>query len=126
MRVTECGSQHSLQQGCGESVENLRLMAAMDRLFTDDPTLGVLVMQDELAEIGMHYNIKRIRRLLRIMGVELIYSKRNLLRLDHGSCKVRTSLSSASFRDYKTQSGVGRRYHLHPDEAWVYVPVSNQ
>lgn len=70
-------------KGLGESRENLRLMAAMDRLFTDDPTLGVLGMQDELAEIGMRYNIKRIRRLLRKMGVEPIYPKRNLSRLGH-------------------------------------------
>ena len=70
-------------KGVGESKENLRLMAAMDRLFTDDPTLGVIGMQDELTELGMHYNIKRIRRLLRKMGVEPIYPKRNLSRLGH-------------------------------------------
>ncbi|TVQ00241.1 MAG: IS3 family transposase [Balneolaceae bacterium] len=70
-------------KGVGESLENLRLMTAMDRLFTEDPTLGVIGMQDELAEIGMRYNIKRIRRLLRKMGVEPIYPKRNLSRLGH-------------------------------------------
>jgi len=70
-------------KGVGESGENLRLMAAMDRLFTDDPTLGVIGMQDELAELGMRYNIKRIRRLLRKMGVEPIYPKKNLSRLGH-------------------------------------------
>ena len=58
-------------------------MTAMDRLFTEDPTLGVIGMQDELVEIGMRYNIKRIRRLLRKMGVEPIYPKRNLSRLGH-------------------------------------------
>ena len=68
-------------KGVGESKENLRLMAAMDRLFTEDPTLGVIGMTDELAELGMHYNVKRIRRLLRKMGVEPIYPKRNLSRL---------------------------------------------
>jgi len=70
-------------KGVGESDENLRLMAAMDRLFTGDPTLVVLGMQDELAEIGMRYNSKRFRRLLRKMGVEPIYPKRNLSRLGH-------------------------------------------
>ena len=65
----------------GESAENLDLMERMDRLFTDDPTLGVLGMQDELAEHGLHYNVKRIRRLLRKMGVEPIYPKKNLSRL---------------------------------------------
>ena len=70
-------------KGVGESKENLRLMATMDRLFTEDPTLGVLGMQDELADMGIHYNIKRIRRLLRKMGVEPIYPKKNLSKLGH-------------------------------------------
>ncbi|MDR9409279.1 MAG: IS3 family transposase, partial [Balneolaceae bacterium] len=65
----------------GESTQNLHLMEQMDLLFTDDPTLGVLGMQDELAELGVHYNVKRIRRLLRKMGIEPIYPKKNLSRL---------------------------------------------
>jgi len=65
----------------GESALNLELMTIMDRLFTDNPTLGVLGMRDELAEQGHYYDVKRIRRLLRKMGVEPIYPKRNLSRL---------------------------------------------
>ncbi|MFA0960334.1 IS3 family transposase [Roseivirga sp. BDSF3-8] len=65
----------------GESIENLDLMEIMDRLFTEDPTLGVIGMQDELREQGLFYNVKRIRRLLRKMGVEPIYPKRNLSKL---------------------------------------------
>jgi putative transposase len=65
----------------GESVENLELMEVMDRLFTEDPTLGVIGMQDELREQGLFYNVKRIRRLLRKMSVEAIYPKRNLSKL---------------------------------------------
>lgn len=65
----------------GESDENLELMMLMDRLFTSDPTLGVLGMQDELEEKGTRANTKRIRRLLRKMGIEAIYPKRNLSRL---------------------------------------------
>ena len=65
----------------GESEANLKLMAVMDRLFVDDPTLGVLGMQDELEEKAIHVNEKRIRRLLRKMGIEAIYPKRNLSKL---------------------------------------------
>lgn len=68
---------------CGESAENLRLMLQMDKLFTEDPTLGVLGMQDELKDLGMNYNVKRIRRLLRKMGIEPIYPRKNLSRLGH-------------------------------------------
>lgn len=65
----------------GENEENLVLMEKIDKLFLADPTLGVLGMQDELAEIGLQYNVKRIRRLLRKMAIEPIYPKRNLSRL---------------------------------------------
>ncbi|MDZ7805738.1 MAG: IS3 family transposase [Gracilimonas sp.] len=64
-----------------ESLQNLHLMELMDQLFTEDATPGVLGMQDELADRGIHYNIKRIRRLLSKIGIEPIYSKKNLLRL---------------------------------------------
>ena len=70
----------------GESEENLALMRRMDELFLDDPTLGVLGMQDELAEQGLFsYNVKRIRRLLRKMGIEPIYPKKNLTRVGKAS-----------------------------------------
>lgn len=65
----------------GESPENQRLMRMLDRFSLDDPTLGVLGMQDELRERGLNYNVKRIRRLMRKMCLEPIYPKRNLSRL---------------------------------------------
>jgi putative transposase len=65
----------------GESIENLELMRIMDKLYLEDPTLGVLGMQDELRDLNFHFNEKRIRRLLRKMGIEAIYPKRNLSKL---------------------------------------------
>lgn len=65
----------------GETEENLALMQTIDRLFTEDPTLGVLGMQDELSDQGLEYNPKRIRRLMRKMCLEPIYPKRNLSKL---------------------------------------------
>src|SRR5690625_7392936 len=38
-------------------------------------------MQDEVAELGLDYNSKPIRRLLLKMGIEPIYPKKNLSRL---------------------------------------------
>jgi putative transposase len=64
----------------GESQENLALMAKMDKLFTEDPTLGVIGMQQELLDHGLKYGPKKIRRLLRKMGIEAIYPKQNLSR----------------------------------------------
>lgn len=65
----------------GESKQNQFLMKRMDKLFLQDPTLGVIGMQDALRDENLYYNHKRIRRLLRKMGIEAIYPKRNLSRL---------------------------------------------
>lgn len=80
-RLLEVNRSRLYYKPIGETLENLELMQTMDRLFTQDPTLGVLGMQDELAEQGMSYNVKRIRRLLRKMGIEPIYPRKNLSRL---------------------------------------------
>lgn len=99
----------------GESKENLDLMAQMDRLYTQDPTLGVLGMQDELLDLGWTVNHKRIRRLLRKMGIEAIYPKRNLSRL--GKAKY---IHPYLLRHLK----IGQ-----PNQVWAiditYIPMAN-
>ena len=67
----------------GESEENLQTMRLMDEEFLVHPTHGVLQMQDFLVSLGFIMNIKRIRRLLRKMGIMAIYPKRNLSKLGH-------------------------------------------
>jgi putative transposase len=67
----------------GESEENLRIMRLMDEEFLEQPTHGVLQMQDFLFACGFIVNHKRIRRLLRKMGIMAIYPKRNLSKLGH-------------------------------------------
>lgn len=64
----------------GESQENLHLMRLMDEEFLDHPTHGVLQMQDFLSAMGFVVNQKRIRRLLRKMGIMAIYPGRSLSR----------------------------------------------
>lgn len=58
-------------------------MRLIDEEFIDHPTHGVLQMQDFLVALGFIMNIKRIRRLLRKMGIMAIYPKRNLSKLGH-------------------------------------------
>ena len=64
-----------------ESAENLKLMRIMDEHYLDHPTYGVLQMQDFLFLCGFIANHKRVRRLLRKMGLMAIYPKRNLSKL---------------------------------------------
>jgi putative transposase len=54
------------------------LMNLMDEQFTRTPYYGVPKMTAWLRRIGYGVNPKRIRRLMRIMGLEAIYPKRNL------------------------------------------------
>jgi len=64
-----------------ERDENLTLMRLMDEHYLAHPYKGVLQMQDFLSGEGYLANEKRVRRLLRKMGIEAIYPKKNLSRL---------------------------------------------
>jgi putative transposase len=97
----------------GESKENLQLMRMMDEHHLEHPTEGVLQMQDFLFLCGFLVNHKRVRRLLRKMGIMAIYPKRNLSKL--GNAKyIRPYL----LRNLK----IG-----HPNQVWAiditYIPM---
>lgn len=65
----------------GEKQENLEIMRIMDEHYLKHPTEGAIRIQDMLFTLGFVVNIKRIRRLLRLMGLMAIYPKRNLSKL---------------------------------------------
>ncbi len=52
------------------SAEELALMKAIDRLFTEWPFYGSRKLVVELAKLGHHVNRKRVQRLMRVMGLE--------------------------------------------------------
>ena len=62
----------------GESEENLEIMRKIDEHYLDHPAEGVLRVQDFLFTLGFVVNHKRVRRLLRLIGLMAIYPKRNL------------------------------------------------
>jgi len=64
-----------------ESSENLQVMRLMDEHYLNHPTYGVFQMQDYLLSCGLIVNHKKVRRLLRKMGIMAIYPKRNLSKL---------------------------------------------
>jgi len=65
----------------GEKPENLEIMRLMDEHYLKHPTEGVIRMQDFLLTMGFVVNHKRVRRLLRLMGLMAIYPKKNLSKL---------------------------------------------
>lgn len=64
-----------------EKPEDLKLMRLMDEEFLEHPTKGVLGMVDFLKTFGILIGPKRVRRLLRKMGIMAIYPRRNLSKL---------------------------------------------
>lgn len=76
--LTRSGVYHTPQ--C-ESDFNLSLMQQMDKWMLDDPTLGVIGMVDEFKNQEIIVNLKRIRRLMRKMGLMAIYPKKYLSKL---------------------------------------------
>ena len=101
-------------QAVGESTENLEFMRLLDEHYLDHPTYGVLQMQDFLFLCGFSTNVKRIRRLLRKMGIMAIYPKRNLSKL--GSAKY--------IRPYLLRGLTAVR----PNQVWAvditYIPMA--
>ncbi len=58
--------------------ETLLLMRLLDEQYTKAPFYGVLRMTAYLRRLGYAVNEKRVRRLLRLMGLESIYTKPKL------------------------------------------------
>ena len=59
----------------GESAINLVLMQEIDRAFTEWPFLGVRQMRRYLVSLGYGVGNKRVRRLMRLMGLMAVYQK---------------------------------------------------
>jgi putative transposase len=58
--------------------EDLALMRLLDEQYTRTPFYGVRKMTAWLATVGHCHDVKRVRRLLRLMGLSAIYQKPNL------------------------------------------------
>jgi len=61
-----------------ESADNLLLMGLLDRQYTRHPEQGARRMTLHLRDLGHAVNVKRVRRLLRQMGLEAFYPKPRL------------------------------------------------
>jgi len=56
----------------------LKLMHELDKQYTETPFYGVLKMTEHLRSLGHSVNPKRVRRLLRKMGLDAVYPKPRL------------------------------------------------
>jgi len=62
----------------GETAHNLALMRLIDQAYTRWPFYGVRRMRAHLVREGHEVNVKRVRRLMRLMGLEAIYPRKRL------------------------------------------------
>ena len=67
-----------------ETAENLRLMRIIDETYLLYPFFGSRLMTLWLGREGYPVNRKRVQRLMRLMGLEVIYAKPNLSRPQPG------------------------------------------
>jgi putative transposase len=97
----------------GESAENLELMRLIDQAYTRWPFYGVERMTAWLQRQGHAINVKRVRRLMRVMGLEAIYAK------------PRLSASGKAHKRYPYL--LGGVEILAPDQVWsadiTYLPL---
>jgi putative transposase len=92
-------------QPAGETASNLAFMRLIDEEFTNRPFYGVARMTARLRARGHDVNPKRIRRLMRVMGLEAIYPKPRL---------------SAPGPDHKIYPYLLKGVTVdHPDQAWA-------
>jgi putative transposase len=61
-----------------ETEENLEVMRLLDEQYTRTPFYGIRRMHHWLNKKGYEVNAKRVKRLLRKMGLEAIYAKPRL------------------------------------------------
>ena len=62
----------------GESEENLIIMKKIDKEHIEHPAKGVVGMTDFLLENNFKVGLRRVRRLMRLMGIQAVYRKRSL------------------------------------------------
>jgi putative transposase len=97
-----------------ETADNLRLMRLIDEEYTAHPFLGSRRMTHWLIEQGEAVNRKRVRRLMRLMGLEAIHPRPKL---------------SAAGRGHRIYPYLLRDVSIErPDQVWstdiTYVPLA--
>jgi hypothetical protein len=105
-------------QGKGESPFNLKLMRLIDEQWLKTPFFGSRRMAKHLRGEGYNASRKRVRRLMRKMGIAGHLSQAQ----DHQAAKGKPglSLSSAESGHRPPQSGLVQRYHLSAHVSTVF------
>ena len=107
-------------QPATDNTEDLSLMALIDRQFLETPYYGSRKMTAWLRREGHIVNRKRVRRLMRQMGLQVIWQKPNTSQAEPRAQGL--SVLAARPHHRSAQPGVGDRYHVHPDAKGIFLP----
>ena len=120
-------------QPTGETAMNLMLMRQIDEQFLETPFFGVRQMTWHLRNDGHLVNEKRIRRLMRLMGLMPIYQKPNTSKPAKGHKTYSYLLKGLRVTRPnqvwgETISAIGprtmvERHYLHPNATWVPLAI---
>jgi len=98
----------------------LELMKLIDQCHLKHPYFGSRRVRDWLEDRGHRVNRKRVRRLMRTIGLVAVYPKRNLSLSDQAH-KVQ-SVSAARCGRRPTESSLGNGHYVRSDGARLRVP----
>ena len=107
-------------QAFPESSENLEYMRLMDEQYIDTPFYGVDRMWSYLCSLNYQINIKRVRRLLRLMGLEAVYPKPNLSKPAPGHKIYPYLLKGVKIEQPNQVWGVDITY-IRMQNSWMYL-----
>lgn len=101
-------------------------MLRIDKLFTDRPEMGVRRMHQELTTDVEPLNIKRIRRLMRVMGLEAVGPKPNLSKPQPGHIIYPYLLHGVAIERINqvwSTAQVALLHHVCADGEWISLLV---
>jgi len=102
------------------SDEALTLMRKIDELYLKWPFYGSRRMVAQLRDDGYDVNRKRVRRLMRLMGIEAIYQKPNTSR-KHQEHKIYPYLLKNLKIDHANQVWCADITYIPMAQGWVYL-----
>lgn len=92
------------------SFETIALMNRIDKIYTDKPYYGYPRITKQLQREGNMANHKRVANLMRIMGIQAIYPKKNTSQpnLEH----LKYPYLCKGFKNNQTKPSLGYKHHL--------------
>ena len=103
-----------------ESDENIQIMHQIDLIHTDHPTYGYRIITRLLTNEGYIINRKRVRRLMRKMGVYAIYPGPNLSKMWHAKYKMPYLLRGLEIKEPDHVWGIDITY-LRMGKGFMYL-----